>query len=237
MKAKRVLIVSRRMVRKHKDVQWVSDVYLEICARRGVMPVIVPIAASTPHILQEYLSDYDGLLLVEGGDVHPQYYTRTWSDEQFEELDILKDNIELQCFAHAYKHKKPILGICRGMHIMNVALGGTLYADIHRHINTEKIHIDYDNYDTLRHKIYITPNTPLMNWYATDSIAVNSYHHQGIETLGNNLHVMARDDNNVIEAVYMPSYPFMVGLQFHPERMWSEYEGNKQVFSTFIQSL
>ncbi|MCL2329020.1 MAG: gamma-glutamyl-gamma-aminobutyrate hydrolase family protein [Bacteroidetes bacterium] len=237
MPAKRILIPSRRMQRKGKTVQWVSEVYLEILAQRGIVPVIVPIAESTPHILQEYLNDYDGLLLVEGGDVHPQRYSDTWNESDFEELDTLKDEVEFQCFAHAYANKKPILGICRGMHIINVALSGTLYADIHKHTNTEKNHIDYDNYDTLRHEIQIVPNTPLMDWYNTKTLAVNSYHHQGIEQVGEGLQVMAYDNNTVIEAIYTPNYPFMVGLQFHPERMWNEYEGNKRVFAKFINRL
>lgn len=221
------------MERKGKTVQWVSEVYLEILAQRGIVPVVVPISESTPHILQEYLDNYDGLFLVEGGDIHPQRYAKTWNIEDFEELDTLKDEVEFQCFVHAYAHKKPILGICRGMHVMNVALGGTLHADIHKHIQTQNTHIDYDNYDTLRHEIHIMPNTPLKNWYNTNTLSVNSYHHQGIEKIGKGLQTMAYDNNKVIEAIYVPHYPFMVGLQFHPERMWSEYEGNERVFEEF----
>ena len=272
MKAKQVLIPSRRMQRKGKTVQWVSEVYLEILAQQGIVPVIVPVSESTLHILHEYLHDYDGLLLVEGGDVHPQRYAATWNESNFEELDTLKDEVEFQCFAHAHANKKPILGICRGMHIINVALGGTLYADIHQYITkgrhcgldpqppiifeginfvegyavagqarndgcVQNLHIDYNNYDTLRHEIQIVANTPLMDWYNTKTLAVNSYHHQGIEKIGKELQVMAYDNNTVIEAIYMPNYPFMAGLQFHPERMWNEYEGNKRVFAEFINSV
>lgn len=237
MKSKRVLIVGRRMQRKGKTVQWVSEVYLEILAKRGVVPVVVPISESTPQILSEYLNDYDALLLVEGGDVHPQRYSNTWNESEFEEIDTLKDEIEFQCFAHAYERKKPILGICRGMHVINVALGGTLHTDIHKHINAEDFHLDYNNYDTLRHEISIRPNTPLSNWYGREKTAVNSYHHQGIEKLGEYLLEMAIDKHNVIEALYMPHYPFLVGLQFHPERMWHEDEGNKLVFKSFINAM
>ena len=225
------------MERKSKQVQWVSEIYLEIFACNGIVPVIVPVAESTPNMLHEYLHNYDGLLLVEGGDVHPQRYADTWNIEDFEELDTVKDEIEFRCFAHAYANKKPILGICRGAHILNVALGGTLHTDIHKHTNTQNTHIDYNNYDTLRHEIHIVSNTPLMNWYNTKTLAVNSYHHQGIKQVGEGLQVMACDAHDVIEAIYMPQYPFMVGLQFHPERMWNEYEGNKRVFGEFINEL
>ncbi len=240
---KRVLIPARRMERKGKTVQWVSEVYLEIFTRNGIVPIIVPVAKSTIHILDEYLHNYDGLLLVEGGDVHPERYATEWNEYDFEELDRVKDEIEFRCFTHAYLHRKPILGICRGMHIINVALGGTLHTDIHKHLarnykgKRKNLHIDYENYDTLRHKITINPLTPLMQWYEKKTLAVNSYHHQAIEKLGECLIEMACDNNGMIEAIYVPHYPFLVGLQFHPERMWREYKGNERVFMSFIEEI
>ncbi len=199
------------------------------------MPIIVPIADTTIEMLPEYLSDYDGLLMVEGGDVNPLLYHSDYSTP--EEFDPIKDEIETKCFLDAYANDKPILGFCRGLHIINVMLGGTLHSDVHEFNKNEVTHIDYDHYDELRHKVTILPNTPLYSWYQSNEIFVNSYHHQGIQNLAPELLPMAKADDNLIEAVYAPQKKFVVGLQFHPERMLAEYEGNSLVFESFINSL
>lgn len=232
---KKVLIVSRRLTRKNKLINWVSEIYATILCSHNVMPIFVPIADTTQNVLPEYLADYDGLLMVEGGDVNPILYGSSYSNP--EELDIVKDTIETMCFEDAYKHNKPILGFCRGLHIINVMLGGTLHSDIHEYNHYLVKHIDYDNYDGLRHRVQIMPNTPLSRWYNLDELMVNSYHHQGILKLADSLKPMAMSDDSLVEAVYAPSKKFVVGLQFHPERMLAEYEGNQNVFEEFVKSL
>lgn len=232
---KKVLIVSRRLTRKNKLINWVSEIYATILCSHNVVPIFVPIAETTQNVLDEYLADYDGLLMVEGGDVNPTLYGSSYGNP--EELDIVKDTIETMCFKDAYKHNKPILGFCRGLHIINVMLGGTLHSDIHEYNHYSVKHIDYDNYDGLRHRVQIMPNTPLSRWYNLEELMVNSYHHQGILKLADSLKPMAMSDDNLIEAVYAPDKKFVVGLQFHPERMLAEYEGNQTVFEEFVKSL
>ena len=232
---KKVLIVSRRLIRKNKPINWVSEIYATILCSHGVMPIFVPIADETKNILQDYLSDYDGLIMVEGGDVNPQLYGGDYNNP--EELDLIKDEIETACFKHAYANDKAILGFCRGLQIINVMLGGTLYSDVHIHNKNSVKHVDYENYDEYRHRIVITDNTPLSLWYESNEIMVNSYHHQGIKALGKGLLPMAIADDGLIEAVYAPGKKFLVGLQFHPERMLSEYKGNNKVFESFINAL
>lgn len=232
--AKKVIIVSRGLIRKNKRVGWVSEIYASILCKHNVLPIIIPIAKETLQVLPHYLCDYDGILMVEGGDVNPSLYNCAYPNP--EELDTVKDEIETTCFTHAYQHNKSIMGFCRGLHIINVMLGGTLYKDVNE--GNEKVkHIDYNNYDDFRHTITIKPNTPLCEWYAQEQIQVNSYHHQGIENIGKGLMPMATSADGLIEAVYEPSHKFLVGLQFHPERMLTEYEGNTKVFDAFINSL
>lgn len=232
--AKKVIIVSRGLIRKNKRVDWVSEIYASILCKHNVLPIIIPIAKETLQVLPNYLSDYDGILMVEGGDVNPSLYNRNYTEP--EELDTIKDEIETTCFTHAYRNNKSIMGFCRGLHIINVMLGGTLHKDVNEG-NKKVQHIDYNNYDEFRHTITIKPNTPLYEWYAQEQIEVNSYHHQGIENLGENLVPMATSADGLIEAVYAPSHKFLIGLQFHPERMLTEYEGNTKVFDAFINSL
>lgn len=232
---KKVLLVSRRLERKNKLVNWFSEIYATILCTHNCLLIPIPIAESTKLVLSEYLADYDGLLMVEGGDVNPQLYNSTYATP--EELDLTKDDIETKCFLHAYENNKPILGLCRGLHIINTMLGGTLHNDIHEYNHSKVKHINYENYDGHRHKISIVSQSPLSQWYKHDEISVNSYHHQGIKDLAPELRPMAYAPDGLIEAVYAPDKRFVVGLQFHPERMLPEYEGNSLVFESFINSL
>ena len=234
---KKVLIVSRRLTRKDKTINWVSEIYLQLLAEGGVLPIIVPIAEATKAILNHYLSDYDGMLMMEGGDINPSYYGENHSIDALDEYDPLKDEIEITCLRNAFASDKPIIGFCRGMQLINVLHGGKIHKDVHENSNYKVHHIDYDNYDQHRHKISLIRDTPLADWYQLPELAVNSYHHQGIKTLGEGLIPMAYSDDDLIEGIYNPKHRFLVGLQFHPERMLDEYEGNKRVFEAFIQAV
>lgn len=235
--SKKVIIVSRRLVRKNKLINWVSEVYTEILLAHGIIPVIIPITKNVIPRLQYFLSDYDGLLMVEGGDVGPENYGENYPKEQLDEYDAIKDTIEIACLKHAVENNKAILGFCRGLHLINTYFGGSLHLDVHAVNKNSVLHINYDNYDAHRHKITIFENTPLFTWYNTYEIMVNTYHHQGIKELAKPLLVMAQADDGLIEGVYNPEYKFIVGLQFHPERMYNEHDGNALVFKSFIESL
>jgi gamma-glutamyl-gamma-aminobutyrate hydrolase PuuD len=234
---KKVLIVSRRLTRKNKLIDWVSEIYLQLLAKRGVMPVIVPIAEATKGILDEYLNNYDGLLMMEGGDVNPIYYGENYSTDELDELDPLKDEIEIACCRHALTHDKPVLGFCRGLHIINIMHGGKIYKDVHEMNYEIVLHINYNNYDEHRHNVKLVKGTPLYNWYRQKEMLVNSYHHQGVKVMGDGLVAMAYAPDGLIEGVYNPSKKFVVGLQFHPERMLTDHAGNKRVFDAFAKAV
>lgn len=234
---KKVIIVSRRLNRKGKLINWVSEIYLQLMVEHQVMPVIVPIAEGTPAILNEYLDDYQGLLMMEGGDLGPHYYGENYKIDELDEYDALKDEIETACFRHAYEHQKAILGFCRGMHIINGLLGGANYQDIQVANQNKVLHMDYSNYDGLRHPIEVFENTPLFKWYGEKKLMVNSYHHQGIKRIAPVLQPMAKASDGLIEGIYHPERNFVVGLQFHPERMLSEYKGNYRVFEAFFDAV
>lgn len=233
--SKKVLIVSRRLVRKNKLINWVSEIYASILCSYDVLPIFVPIADSTLQVLPEYLADYDGLLMMEGGDINPVLYGSSYDSP--EEFDPIKDEIETQCFVHAYTNNKSILGFCRGLHVINVMLGGTLHSDVHEYNNNSMKHIDYEHYDELRHKIIVDEKSWLYSCFKEKELMVNSYHHQGIQTLASDLVPMAKSDDGLIEAVVAPQKKFVVGLQFHPERMLAEYDGCSKVFELFVKSL
>jgi gamma-glutamyl-gamma-aminobutyrate hydrolase PuuD len=238
MKRPVVLVVSRRTTRKNKLIDYVGEFHLELLMRGGTLPIIVPVAHGTLACLPLYLERMDGLLLVEGEDVHPKRFAARKVNHQYiEQTHLLKDEIETRLLRHAMRRKVPIMGICRGSQLLNVVCGGTLYGDVQKEKDSQLLHINYENYDTYRHRVTVEPTTPLARWYRRKSLNVNSYHHQGIRKLAPRFRPMAHADDGLIEAYYDPNAAFIVGLQFHPERMLKEYAGNLKVWNAFTDAV
>ncbi|KAK6128744.1 hypothetical protein DH2020_037499 [Rehmannia glutinosa] len=250
----RVLIVSRRSVRKNKFVDFVGEYHLDLIINYGAVPVIVPRVTGV-HMLLDSFEPIHGVLLCEGEDIDPSLYedddaTSNLSTEELEEIrrlhasdtaiDAEKDAIELGLAKLCLERNIPYLGICRGSQILNVACGGTLYRDIEKELtktvpeNRRVVHMDYDNYDGHRHPVRILENTPLHRWFRDSledgeigemEIRVNSYHHQGVKRLAQRFVPMAFAPDGLIEGFYDPDAynpdegKFIMGLQFHPERM------------------
>jgi gamma-glutamyl-gamma-aminobutyrate hydrolase PuuD len=234
MKHPAVVVVTRRTVRKNKYIDYVGEYHLELLIRMRIFPQMVPVVEGTPSLLPQYMDGMRGLLLVEGEDVEPKRYKPPVASLRYlEKTHPLKDDIEIRLIRHALRQRLPILGICRGSQLINVVCGGTLYVDVQKEKKSHVRHIDYHNYDTYRHPVAIVPRTPLAGWYGAETIRVNSYHHQGIRELASRFRPMAHAKDRLIEAYYDPKADFVVGLQFHPERMLAEYAGNLRVWKAF----
>jgi gamma-glutamyl-gamma-aminobutyrate hydrolase PuuD len=233
-----VLVVSRRTTRKDKLIDYVGELHLELLIRLDTLPEIVPVVDGTLACLPQYMERMAGLLLVEGDDVEPKRFRARKANLQYlEKTHPLKDEIEIRLLRHALRRDLPILGICRGSQLLNVVCGGTLYGDVQKEKGSPRHHIDYENYDTYRHPVSTVPGTPLARWYRRKTLRVNSYHHQGIRELAPRFQPMAHADDGLIEAYYDPKAAFLVGLQFHPERMLKEYAGNLQVWKAFTAAV
>jgi len=243
-----VLIVTRRTLRKTRLVNYVGELHLGLLIRMRILPLMVPVVDGTLACLPQYIQRIHGLLLVEGEDVHPcRYGALPTNLEYLEKTHQLKDEIELRLLRHAFRKKLPILGICRGSQLLNVVAGGTLYGDVRKEIEAaaEKgtvkgitpgvRHIEeaVEHYDSYRHHVTLVDGTPLARWYGRNEISVNSYHHQGVRDLARRFKPMAHADDGLIEAFYDPKARFVVGLQFHPERMLRDYAGNWRVWKEF----
>ncbi|KAK6125432.1 hypothetical protein DH2020_040826 [Rehmannia glutinosa] len=270
----RVLIVSRRSVRKNKFVDFVGEYHLDLIVRYGAVPVIVPRVTGV-HMLLDSFEPIHGVLLCEGEDIDPSLYeseTSNLSSEELEEIRTLhasdtaidkeKDTIELRLAKLCLERNIPYLGICRGSQVLNVACGGTLYRDIGKEL-TDKVsecqrvlHMDYENYDVHRHPIRILENTPLYEWFrdcleenGKMEIWVNSYHHQGVKRLAQRFVPMAFSPDGLIEGFYDPDAynpeegKFIMGLQFHPERMRRldsdefDYPGCPFAYKEFVKAV
>ena len=238
MKRPAVLVVTRRTTRKNKYIDYVGEYHLELLIRLRTFPQMVPVVEGTSALLPQYMERMKGLLLVEGEDVEPQRYKSVPANFKYlEKTHSLKDEIEIRLIRHALRHRLPILGICRGSQLINVVCGGTLYGDVQKEKKSRIKHIDYAHYDTYRHPIAIVPKTPLAGWYGHQTIRVNSYHHQGIRDLAGRLQPMAHAKDGLVEAYYDPKADFLVGLQFHPERMLPEYAGNLRIWKAFASAV
>jgi gamma-glutamyl-gamma-aminobutyrate hydrolase PuuD len=233
-----VLVVSRQTTRKNRLIDYVGELHLELLIRLGTFPVIVPVVEGTLDCLPQYMERMNGLLLVEGDDIDPKRFAARKSNFQYvEKTHPLKDEIETRLLRQALGRELPVMGICRGSQLLNVVSGGTLYGDVQKEKGTTRAHIDFENYDSYRHPAVVVPGTPLARWYRRKTLSVNSYHHQGIRKLAPRFEPMAHADDGLIEAYYDPKAPFVVGLQFHPERMLKEYVGNLKVWSAFTSAI
>ncbi|KMT18588.1 hypothetical protein BVRB_2g027200 isoform A [Beta vulgaris subsp. vulgaris] len=228
----RVLIVSRRTVRKNKFVDFVGEYHLDLIVNYGAVPIIVP-RVSGIHMVLDSFEPIHGVLLCEGEDIDPSLYdsglsSGELSPEELEEvrrlhasdtaIDKEKDSIEFRLAKLCLDRNIPYLGICRGSQVLNVACGGALYQDIEtelsRKVPEEKrlAHMNYDNYDGHRHAIRVLEGTPLHGWFKESLVGagdqmemlVNSYHHQGVKQLAQRFVPMAFAPDGLIEGFYDP---------------------------------
>lgn len=182
------------------------------------------------------ISDADGLLLSGGPDVHPAYFGRAGDTAQCS-IDLHRDTLEFELIKIAMKKEIPILGICRGLQILNVALGGSLIVDIPNEVNNYVVH-QIDSGDAY-HRIQIAENSILYNYTGLKEYEVNSNHHQAIDKLSVELVATSYTADNIIEAIEYKdkNKPFLLAVQWHPERMGLDSIMSKIIFTTFINEV
>ena len=182
----------------------------------------------------------DGIILTGGEDINPLEYNDTSNIKVCGKINFSRDTLERKLFDFAFKNKLPLVGVCRGMQMMNVASGGSLYGDIPTEIGTTVVH---RNNGEVMHEIalscenikYINLIFPLLK----DTFLVNSWHHQGLKDISQNLNVIARSYDGLPEAVVMNDsvHPFMIAVQFHPERLGKDNAIHKQMRSSFFRAI
>lgn len=188
----------------------------------------IPLLIHPTYSVKDVISKIDSLLLSGGEDIHPKYY-REEPRYQMTPSPDLRTEFEFSLLREAMIAKIPILGVCHGMQLINVALGGTLYQDLPG--QTEGV-INH-RLGEKRHRVSIEEDSLLFNTIGEKEIDVTSTHHQAVKDLGMGLKVSATAHDGIIEAFEMPGYPFLIGVQWHPEK---EPDGNsRKLFSTFLQ--
>lgn len=186
--------------------------YLDAVRKAGGIPVMLPI--SNENNIEEYISLVDGILLAGGRDVNPKLYNEKIEDATVPVIEE-KDKSDILYVRTMMKKKKPIFGICRGMQIINVALGGSLYQDLELSGENKKNHFNLEKPFNEIHLVEVEENT-LLNNVLGDRIKVNSIHHQSIKDLAEDLKISARALDGTIEAVENEKFNIF-GVQWHPE--------------------
>ena len=193
-----------------------SNYYVRCVTEAGGLPLILPNVA--PETCASYLARLDGLILSGGLDVDPIFYDQEPMPD-LGQVDQVRDAFELELVKSAKEQGIPVLAICRGIQIMNVAFGGTLLQHISGQV-TKAIKHEQDavRRDALSHSVDIVPGTRLHEMAGTERMRVNTFHHQSCDEVAPGFLVSARALDGVIEAIEDPEHPFCVGVQWHPER-------------------
>lgn len=222
---------------EEKDSIWMLPAYMEGIREAGGIPIVLPLEVTDEELNQVY-ELCDGFLLTGGQDINPVRYGKAIS-EKCGVYNDKKDELEGKLFKRAYTEDKIILGVCRGIHLINVELGGTLYQDLPSELlSTHEVkHQMKAPYNRKVHNVHLEKNSSLYRLLGKEEIGVNSYHHQGIKTLGKDLEVMAYAPDGLIEAICSKSKRFIWGIQWHPEYLYTEDENCREILKMFVQEI
>jgi putative glutamine amidotransferase len=207
---------------RSKTLQYLEESIAQWVMSRDVLVFMIPTVNTNGRVhhgnirLRDYARHLDGLVLQGGADVSPHSYAEAVTRPEWNS-DRVRDVYELELLHEFIEAGKPVLGICRGCQLINVAFGGTLHQDIATDVPAAIPHIS-DLYDGNYHEVHFPPGSTLASLVNTQSAMVNSIHHQAVKDLGRDLSVEAVSSNDdMIEAIRYRKAPFVMGLQWHPE--------------------
>lgn len=213
---------------------YVNNDYIKAVIENGGIPFIIPLNIED-SVVEEQINNIDGLILSGGHDINPLIYNQE-PKEKLGKTFYERDRFDYTLIKFALKRNIPILGICRGFQLLNVYFGGSLLQDLSY---SKDINIKHDQeYGPKRisHSIKILKNTKLNSIINQDEILVNSFHHQAIDKLAENLKISAISKDGVIEAFEQEDYNFLLGVQWHPEMLHSVDIRSNLIFKEFIKS-
>lgn len=209
-----------RAVFKGKTLLYLDEAMSHWIASAGALTYLVPTVPGSGATVRDLVEDLDGLVLQGGADVCP----RTYGEEPMRpewEGDERRDRYEIELIHRFREAGKPVLGVCRGAQIINVAFGGTLYQDISTQVTTDLVHRDWEPYDENCHEVELMEGTGLAELYpGVRTATVNSVHHQSVKDLGDELVVEARSTaDGVVEALRLDDGDgsYVAAVQWHPE--------------------
>lgn len=211
-------------------IQWF---YVDAIQRAGGIAVLLP--PMPDGDLQTILHKLNGIMLIGGRDYNPTLYNES-ACAKVELCDQNREDFDVRLIQATIEQTKlPVLGICAGLQLINIGLGGSLIQDIpSEKPESHVVHTSDNGWNEgfTRHAVRIEPRTILSTIYADSEVTVPTSHHQAIKALGRGLRPTAYADDGIIEAIELEGRPFTIGVQWHPER---DFEGNRALFETFVK--
>jgi putative glutamine amidotransferase len=219
---------------EHMEGVYVHHDYHRTVAANGGIPIVLPYY--TKELALETLSLCDGIIISGGEDVDPLAYNQ----DPHPKLGFTipeRDWVEFEIVRFAISHNIPLLAVCRGLQVLNVALGGTLIQDIPSQIKNTVQHSQVVNRSRDTHWINVVQDSQLYKIFGADRVRVNSLHHQAIDKVAEDLRVVALAEDGIVEAVeYIHPRSFILGVQWHPESMSSTNSQMNRLFEELITS-
>ena len=211
------------------------EAYVRAILQAGGAPVLVPVGMHNGHIgvLRDRL---DGILLTGGGDVDPQRFNGQPHPRVYD-VDPERDEIEIGLAKTAVESHWPLLAICRGIQVLNVALGGSLFTDLGSQWTSTIRHDCYPDLarDHIAHPSEVVPGSRLADLIGGERLPVNSLHHQGIQRVASDLQAVAHAPDGLVEAVEVTGHPFGLGVQWHPEWLTGS-PANQELFRALVRA-
>ncbi|MBR6709139.1 MAG: gamma-glutamyl-gamma-aminobutyrate hydrolase family protein [Clostridia bacterium] len=202
--------------------------YVRCIMDHGGIGVLLP-QMTNPDRIREIAEDMDGFLFSGGGDVEPARYGDAEVDPTVKTAPE-RDAFEFALLAEVLKLGKPVLGICRGVQVMNVGIGGTLYQHIENHRQTPVPG------SVTEQAVSVAKDTELFRITGAEQLLVNTFHHQAVREVGHGVIVSARAEDGTIEAIEMPGHRFFVGVQWHPELFYHLQKPMQSLFAAFVEA-
>ncbi|GCE12888.1 gamma-glutamyl-gamma-aminobutyrate hydrolase family protein [Tengunoibacter tsumagoiensis] len=221
--------------RTERSISYNNDAYLHAIEHAGGVPLLIPVLQEL-HGIQALLASLDGLLLPGGIDVQPLHYQEEAS-EYIDRAHPQLDALELMLARWAYEQNVPTLGICRGMQVINVALGGSLYQDLASQYPGSLFHANWDQpRNQIIHTIELTSGSRMEKILGVGKVAVNSLHHQAVKVPGKDVVITGRAEDGVAELLEVTGRRFMLAAQCHPEELFVESTPWARLFQAFTDA-
>ncbi len=212
----------------------VGQAYVSAIQIAGGIPIIIPLGIDEENFV-ELILRLDGILFSGGGDIDPALFDGTPHARVYG-ISPERDVLEIALIRKALSADKPLLAICRGIQVLNVALGGSLYTHIQDQRDQSLKHDWFPDFprDKLAHSVRLSPGSKLHQIYGAEGIRVNSLHHQGLAELGQGLRATGFAPDDLVEGVEVEGASFAVGVQWHPECLPDD-PGSQALFNAFVE--
>lgn len=234
---KLIVIGVTSFIEWERNIHGVSRNYTRKIIDAGAIPLIIPSIVG----VEKVVGKLDAVLFSGGGDIAPRFYNE-YSHPGIRVLEGERDELEIILAKKAFEMGKPILGICRGIQLINVAFGGNIFQDISKEVENPIKHDWYDadnrrfrsppDYPT--HRVTISRSSRLFQILEVDNLYVNSFHHQAVKKVAPGFRDVAWAGDNIVEAIEYDGDKFILGIQWHPEMMHDVY--SRKIFKAFVEA-